>query len=329
MESRGIGRPCRLAIGTAALSLWCWVGAALAQGEIYVNKPSPASKAAQRVSKSNPNAAPVDASNSNEQNAAVQAAQAAAEAAKADAVKLRAENRELTKRNADLVARLAALSGNSKGQGTALENEKAARQKAEQDANEQRAANRRLESEVDKLSKDNTNLRQKLDGDASSLDKATEALGKSGREVKDAQHKLADANRRTADRDRTILDMNKNLDFTTARLRQFENRARELGAELATLRRDRWLWVAGLALLGAALAGVGIRLWWPKTLHVVKPLSLSVGLGAWSISAPSPVSAPHAPFRVRTQWLPGESQVRASGALDRRPEVAAVHGEIA
>lgn len=325
------------AIGTSALALLPWAGAALAQtNEIYRN-PAPATGRAERLPQRNLAAALAAASKAREREGeregakppATPGAEVDVRALRAAIQALRDDNESLRTTIADLNKRIAALSAAGKDAVAVLENERAARQKTVQDAREQYKANETLQAERSRLTIENGGLRQDLATAQSGLAKATEAVGASHRDLANARQGLVAADRRAAELDRDARTKNDELARATARLGSLEDRTRSLETELAAARRDGWLWAAAFAVLGAGLAGAAVRAWWPKAIKVVKPLSVSVGLGTWAIATPSLGTAPRAAFQLRTQWLPGASRVHASGPLTRRLTVAAVPEEVA
>ena len=228
-----------------------------------------------------------------------------------------------------LNGRIATLGAADAAATTAHRKEQAQAAKAERDANQQQAANRLLQSQVGELSKVIESLRAQVESATTRLNQATQELAQSKSDHAKTAQALEAANQRIADRDLEAQRQRNELAATSARVRQFEDETRRLQGALATAQRDRWSWAVLFAVLGAGLAAAAVRLWWPKPVQVAKPLSVSVGLGAWTFEASQPAAGPAASFQVRTRWLPGGSLVRAAGELVPRPTVVSIHGEAA
>ncbi|MDM0021430.1 hypothetical protein [Variovorax saccharolyticus] len=242
---------------------------------------------------------------------------------------LNAQILQLRRTIESLNARIAALGAADAAATSAHQKEQAQAAKTERDANQQQAANRALQGQVGELSKLIESLRAQAGNASTRLDQASQELSQAKADQARTAQALEAANQRIANREQEAQRQRNELAATSTRVLQFEDETRRLQAAFAAAQRERWSWAALFALLGAGLAAAAVRWWWPKPVQVVKPLSVSVGLGAWSLEAASPAAGPAASFQVRTQWLPVGSGVRPAGELVARPSLVAIHGEAA
>ena len=169
--------------------------------------------------------------------------------------------------------------------------------------------NRRLQDTVDNLTKTNQDLRRTIDDTTERSKGAVNTLDK----------KVESLDRANADQRREIASLKDSQARAEERVRELEQKAATSNAAIADAERDRWKWAGLAGLIGAALAATAVRLWWTRSVHVVKPLSVSVGLGAWSMTTPPQTALPAVGFKVSTHWLPGPPQLHAPGVLVRPP----------
>lgn len=242
---------------------------------------------------------------------------------------LNAQNLQLRRTIEALNARIVALGAADAAASSAQQREQAQNFKAARDATQLQAVNRTLQGQASDLSKEVETLREQVATATSRLNEANQALSRSKSEHAKTAQDLEAANQRIADRDQEAQRQRSELAATSTRTRQIEDETHRLQAALAAAQRERWTWAALFAMLAAGLATAAVRLWWPKSIHLTKPWSVSVGLGAWNLEASPLASAPAATFQVRTQWLPGGSLVRTAGELVPRPTLVVIHGEAA
>ena len=131
--------------------------------------------------------------------------------------------------------------------------------------------------------------------------------------------KIESLDRAKGDQRREIAALKESQTRSDDRIRELEQNAATSSASIANAQHDRWTWAGLAGLIGAVIAATGVRLWWPHSVHVVKPLSVSVGLGTWSMNTPPKTSLPTVGFNVSTHWLPGPPRLHAHGVLVRPP----------